>query len=151
MTISDNGLKLIESFEGCVLHAYNDPASGGLPITIGWGNTINKDGTRFKLGDTLTQDEADELLKWSAGNVATVVNSLLKSTVVNQNQFDALVCFTYNVGIGALTSSTLLKKVRMNAADATITTEFLRWNKAAGKVNQGLTTRRRKEAAYYFS
>ena len=56
------GLKLIKEFEGCHLNAYPDPLTGGLPITIGWGSTRKKDGSPFQMGDTLTQQEADELL-----------------------------------------------------------------------------------------
>ena len=57
-----SGLKLIKEFEGCRLNAYPDPLSGNLPITIGWGGTRKKDGSPFKMGDTITQAEADELL-----------------------------------------------------------------------------------------
>jgi hypothetical protein len=56
------GIKLIKEFEGCHLKAYPDPLSGGLPITIGWGSTRKKDGSAFKLGDQITQQEADDLL-----------------------------------------------------------------------------------------
>jgi lysozyme len=69
---------------------------------------------------------------------------------VGQNQFDALVCFSYNVGLGALKGSTLLKKLNANPKDPTIRDEFLRWNKAAGRVMRGLTKRRAEEADLYF-
>jgi lysozyme len=70
---------------------------------------------------------------------------------INQNQFDALVSFCYNVGPGNLKSSTLLKKVNANPNDPTIRTEFLKWNKGGGKVLAGLTRRRTAEANLYFS
>jgi lysozyme len=56
------GIKLIKEFEGCHLNAYPDPLTGGLPITIGWGSTRNKNGQPFQMGDSITQAEADELL-----------------------------------------------------------------------------------------
>ena len=70
---------------------------------------------------------------------------------LNQNQFNALVSFAYNVGTGNFSSSTLLKKVNRNPDDLTIKDEFLRWNKAGGKVLNGLTNRRNEEADLYFS
>jgi lysozyme len=69
---------------------------------------------------------------------------------INQNQFDALISFSYNVGINALKSSTLLKKLNLNPNDPTIRYEFMRWNKAAGRVLRGLTKRREEEANLYF-
>ena len=69
---------------------------------------------------------------------------------VNQCQFDALVSFTYNVGIANLKKSTLLRKVNMNPNDETIRDEFMKWTKAGGKVYNGLVKRRKDEADYYF-
>lgn len=70
---------------------------------------------------------------------------------LTQNQFDALVSFTFNLGEGSLKSSTLLKKVNANPSDTTISSEFLKWNKAGGKVIDGLTKRRQAEAKLYFA
>lgn len=151
MIPSKNCLDLIKSFEGCRLKAYNDPASGGLPITIGWGNTYRADGTNFKLGDTITQPIADNLLQLVANQKGKEVAALLGSTVVNQNQFDALVDFGYNCGLGNLSSSTLLKKVKLNPKDPTIGLEFLKWDKAAGKVLAGLTKRCTARVKLYFT
>src|SRR5690606_30423679 len=76
-------------------------------------------------------------------------NRLVTSTI-NQNQFDALVSFSYNIGLGSLKSSTLLKRVNNNPQDADICNQFSRWNKAGGKVLLGLTRRRKEEAELYF-
>jgi lysozyme len=69
---------------------------------------------------------------------------------INQNQFDALVDFAYNLGTGNLKSSTLLKKVNADPKDHKISEEFLKWNRAGGKVLKGLTARRVAEAELYF-
>lgn len=78
------------------------------------------------------------------------VDSVTVDTV-NQNQFNALVSFAYNLGIGNLRASTLLKKVNSNPNDPTIRAEFLKWDKAAGRILAGLTRRRKAEAEMYFS
>jgi len=70
---------------------------------------------------------------------------------ITQNQFNALVSFAFNVGIGALSKSTLLKLVNINPNDGNIAKEFLKWNKAGGKIVGGLTTRRIKESSIYFT
>ena len=78
------------------------------------------------------------------------VKPLIKSAV-NENQFSALVSFAYNVGVGALSKSTLLKKVNANHEDISIATEFAKWNKAGGKVLKGLESRRAAESALYYT
>ena len=150
MKPSKNCYDLIKAEEGCVLHAYKDPGSGMLPITIGWGSTMRKNGDSIHLGETVTQQEADELLEWEVNNKAKVVNSLLLTTMINQNQFDALVSFAYNCGVGSFQHSTMRKKILLNPDDISIRNEFMRWNKAAGKELAGLTKRRKHEADLYF-
>jgi len=89
------------------------------------------------------------MFKEIANRFAKRVDTLVTSNI-NQNQFNALVSFAYNVGTGNFASSTLLKKVNKNPNDLTIKAEFLRWNKANGKVINGLTNRRIEEADLYF-
>ena len=149
MKPSNNCYDLIRQYEGFSAKAYLDPGSGNLPITIGYGSTTKTDGTRFNIGDTITQPDAEKLLEWEVNNKATIVSSLLRATVINQNQFDALVSFTYNVGTGNFKSSTLLKKIKINPNDATLLNEFKRWNKAGGKEMDGLTNRRIAEYNLY--
>ena len=136
---------LIKSFEGCKLSAYVDPGTGNLPITIGWGSTLDQNGKPFKLGDKISQDGADILLENEVNKKAESVSKLLGKKVVSQNQFDSLVSFSYNVGVGALGNSTLLKKLLISTNDPTIKDEFLKWNKSGGKVLPGLTKRRQAE------
>jgi len=148
MTISKKGLDLIKSFEGCKLNAYLCPAG---VATIGWGSTMYPSGGKVKMGDTISQQRADDMLKWEAENKAIGVKNLLMNTVVNQNQFDALVSFAFNCGLGNLKISTLIKKVRNNPNDPTIRDEFMKWVRARGEVLKGLQRRRKAEADLYFS
>ena len=137
----------MHDFEGCRLEAYLCPAS--VP-TIGYGSTYYEDGRPVKLGDAITQERADQLFEAIAEDFAKRVRSFL-TVGLNENQFSALVSFTYNVGVANLKKSTLLKKVNINPLDPTITDEFLKWNKAGGKVLAGLTRRREEEAKLYFT
>ena len=132
MKISQKGLDLIKNFEGLELKAYKD--SVGI-LTIGYGST----GSHVKSGMTITAEQAEELLKQDVSRFEKGVNDLVKVSLT-QNQFDALVSFSFNLGLGNLKSSTLLKK--LNASDYTgAVNEFLRWNRAGGKVLNGLTRR----------
>lgn len=150
MNPSKNCLDLIKSFEGLSLKAYNDPASGGLPITIGYGSTYKADGTKFELGDTITEPQASSILQYVATQKAKAVATLLAGTLLTQNQFDAVLDFAYNLGSGKLASSTLLKLIKADPNDPSIALEFLKWNKARGKVMAGLIRRRKSEADLYF-
>lgn len=149
MQTSDKGIKNIKDFEGCSLTAYPDPGTGGAPWTIGYGWTHPVDGKPVKRGMTIDQPTADRLLKTG---LVGYENDVLKVAKVKltQGQFDALVSFAYNVGSRALSTSTLLRKLNdgdvNGAAD-----EFLRWNKAGGKVLNGLTSRREAERALFLS
>ncbi len=152
-SISERGLALIKKFEGFSPKAYL--CAAGVP-TIGFGNTTYLDGRKVKLGERLGRDnvsamqEATALLLSTLPKFEKAVNGAVGS-LINQSQFDALVCFTYNVGIGAFQKSTLLKAIKANPNDVNIRSQFLRWNKAGGKELRGLTLRRTEEADLYFS
>lgn len=147
MTISQAGLNQIKRHEGLRLNTYLDAV--GVP-TIGYGNTFYEDGKKVRMGERITMQRAESLLRHIVDNVfSSGVQSLLKKEV-NQAQFDAMVSFAYNVGVAALAKSTLLRKVNADPCDPTIEAEFLRWNKAGGKVLPGLTRRRQEEANIYF-
>ncbi len=138
-TSSRAGLGLIKTSEGCKLSAYLCPAGHW---TIGYGRTTN-----VKKGDTCTQAQADAWLLQEYDAFERKVRALLK-VPVTENQLGALVSFAYNVGDGALGSSTLLRL--LNAGDyAGAAAQFARWNKAAGKALAGLTKRRAAEAALF--
>ena len=144
---SSLGLNLIKKYEGLRLSAYLCPAS---VVTIGYGTTKYSNGKKVLLGEKLSgEKEATQLLLSTLEPYEAAVNKHLPN--LNQCQFDALVSFAYNLGTGALIKSTLLKKAKVNPNDPSIVDEFLKWNKAAGKVLNGLTNRRREEANLYFS
>ncbi len=148
MKISKNGLDLIKKYEGLSLHPYLCPA--GIP-TIGYGSTYYPFNIKVKMSDApITLAEAEELLGYTVNNTfSKAVNSLV-TVPLTQNQFDALISFTYNLGVGALKSSTLLKK--LNAEDyAGAALQLLRWNKDGKKVLAGLTARRASEKALFES
>jgi lysozyme len=146
-TISEFGLNTIKKFEGLRLEAYQCPAG---VYTIGYGSTRFPDGSCVCMYDKLhAEAEATELLKYTVQAYEQCINDALPN--LNQNQFDALVSFTYNIGIGAFLASTLLKLAKVNAQDPRIRNEFLRWNIAGGKILAGLQTRRSEEARLYFS
>lgn len=147
MKLSIEGLDLIKSHEGCKLNAYLCPA--GI-ATIGYGNTFYPDGTKVKIGDKITQQEANDLFLLIVDKFAVKV-SIMFNPNLSDNQFSALVSFAYNVGTGALTNSTLRKKVLKNPLDTSIRDEFMKWNKAGGKVLNGLISRRKDEANLYFT
>lgn len=146
MRASENGINLIKQFEGCRLTAYQD--SVGV-WTIGYGWTQAIDGKPVAKGMVITQQKADDLLKQGVVQYENGVNSLVK-VQLNQNQFDALVDFAYNLGVNALKGSTLLRKI--NAGDyAGAANEFTKWNKAGGKELAGLTRRREAEKSLFLS
>lgn len=146
MRASENGINLIKQFEGCRLTAYQD--SVGV-WTIGYGWTQSVDGNPVAKGMVITQQKADDLLKQGVVQYENGVNSLVK-VQLNQNQFDALVDFAYNLGVNALKGSTLLKK--LNTGDyAGAANEFTKWNKAGGKELAGLTRRREAEKSLFLS
>ncbi|MBS6132789.1 MAG: lysozyme [Enterobacter cloacae] len=146
MQTSEKGIALIKQFEGCKLTAYLD--SVGV-WTIGYGWTQPVDGKPIRAGMTIKQETAERLLKTGLVSYESDVSRLVK-VGLTQGQFDALVSFTYNLGARSLSTSTLLRK--LNAGDyAGAADEFLRWNKAGGKVLNGLTRRREAERALFLS
>jgi len=146
--IGKKGLELIKSFEGLKLKPYL--CAAGVP-TIGFGNTFYENGKKVTLNDqVITEQRAVELLEYSLLKFEQYVDSYCRDDI-NQNQFDALVSFCYNLGPVNLKNSTLLKKVNKNPNDITIRNEFMKWNKAGGRALKGLTKRRTAEADLYFS
>jgi lysozyme len=148
MKLDKRGYDLIKEFEGLSLKPYLCSAKIS---TIGYGNTYYPNGKKVTLNDApITKQRAEELLVFIADKFASDVLKLIKSKVT-QNQFNALVSFAYNVGVTNLSKSTLLRLVNINPNDGNIAKEFLKWNKANKVPLQGLTNRRIKESALYFS
>lgn len=135
MKVSENCLSLIKECEGCSLHSYQD--IGGV-WTIGYGCTHD-----VGKSDTITQEEAESMLLAAVLTTEAAVNMLLK-VPVTQNQFDALVSFTYNVGEGHLESSTFLRLLNQGDYEGAAE-QILRWNKVNGEIVFGLVRRRHKE------
>lgn len=137
MNTGANGIALMHYYEQCRLTAYPDPATGGAPWTIGWGDT----GPDVKPGLTITQMEADiRFAKRLAREFEPGVSKLLTRTPA-QFQYDAFVSLAYNIGLGNFSKSTALRKFNMGDLDAAAEA-ILSWNKAAGKVMKGLQRRR---------
>jgi lysozyme len=149
MNISKRGIQLLKDFEGLRLNAYK--CSAGV-ATIGFGSCFYPDKSNVKIGDVLRdKNEAEILLINTLEDYDIYVSKYTKSVKLTQYQFDALVCFAFNVGLGNLSKSTLLKMVLSNPNDPKIPLEFAKWNKAGGKVVQGLVKRRQKEGELYFT
>lgn len=145
MKPSSEAYRLIKLFEGCKLSAYRCPAG---VVTIGWGSVLDALGKPIKMGSKITQEQADALLEREVEHKAVSVGAMTRD--LKQCQFDSLVSFAYNCGIGALSSSTMLKKIKFNPNDPAIKAEFMKWDKVAGKPLKGLTIRRAAEAKLYF-
>lgn len=143
---NQEAINLITSFEGCKLTAYQDIVG---VWTIGYGNTMYPNGISVKKGDAITKEYALTLFSAILSRFESGVDRLVRADV-NENQFGALVSFAYNLGIGTLQKSDMLRKVIKNANDETIRAEFMRFNKAGGKVVNGLVRRRKAEADLYF-
>ena len=146
MKIGNKGISLIKEFEGLRLRAYDD----GVGVwTIGIGTIRYPNGKRVQKGDVITEAQAEEYLKHDLNTFEKVINDVVK-VPLTQNQYDAIVSLTYNIGAAAFSRSTLLKRLNnkdyKGAAD-----QFLVWNKAGGKVMRGLIRRREAERALFLS
>lgn len=140
MKISIAGIELIQHFEDCRLDAYLDAV--GIP-TIGWGTT----GPDIKIGMKWTQAEADARFRVDLNQFERAVEKMVTKPL-KLEQFSALVSLAYNIGVTALRSSTLLRKLNNheNASD-----EFLRWQLGGGKVLIGLAKRRMAERLMFLN
>ena len=142
------GIKLIKEFEGCHLKAYPDPLTGNLPITIGWGSTRKKDGSPFKMGDRITQAEADELLITQCKN--QFLPSLRKIPHWNEmsdGKRGALLSFAYNLGAGFYGSgdfNTITKRLKNKEWDLVPDALYL-YRNPGSNVEAGLARRRKSE------
>jgi len=141
MRISQTGIDLIKYYEGCKLKAYQDNVG---VWTIGYGHT-----RIARSGWVISQNEAEELLKTDLLHSEALIRGL--GLELGQNQFDALVSLVYNIGIGNLRRSTLLKILRLDPNDFSLAYEFPKWRKAGGKILPGLEKRRKAEAKLYFT
>tara|TARA_Y100001937_G_scaffold127112_1_gene198282 strand:+ start:533 stop:961 length:429 start_codon:yes stop_codon:yes gene_type:complete len=139
MKTGEKGLELIKHFEGCELVAYKCPAG---VWTIGYGHIKG-----VSEGMTITQEQAEQMLLDELIEYENYINELV-TVPLSQNQFDALVSWVYNLGPANLKSSTLLKVLNSNDFEG-VPAQIVRWNKANGKVLEGLTRRREAEAELF--
>lgn len=145
--IDEAGLNLIIKYEGFSSKPYLCSAS--VP-TIGFGTTRYNDNTKVTLQDKpITKEQALELMKSQLSTYELAVDAMTTDKV-NQNQFNSLVSFAYNLGTQALKGSSLLKRVNANTWDTKIDAEFQKWVFAAGKKLKGLMKRRADESKMYF-
>jgi lysozyme len=138
-----DGVSLIKHFEACSLEAYPDPATGGHPWTIGYGHT----GAEVRQGESCSLAEAETVLMFDLDRFERGIERLVTRRL-EARQFDALVSLAFNIGLGNLASSTLLKKLNMGD-DIAAAAQFLAWNRAAGKVMKGLQRRRKAESLVF--
>ncbi|WP_293316290.1 lysozyme [Phenylobacterium sp.] len=139
MKTSQEGKALIKKFEGCELKAYLCPAQ---VWTIGYGHTAG-----VSEGDVCTQEDADRMLAEDLEEFEGYVREAV-DVPLEQNEFDALVAWTYNLGPGNLRSSTMLKKLNDSKFEE-VPSEIRRWNKSGGEVLDGLVRRREAEALLF--
>ena len=147
--ISQTGINLIKKYEGFRAKPYLCPAR--IP-TIGYGATYYPNGRKVTMNDReITEPQAQAMLIDHLTDFVKHVNRYTADVKLTDNQFSALESFAYNVGVGALQKSTLLKKVRANPSDKSIHNEFLKWSNANGKQLAGLLKRRTEESYLYHS
>ena len=155
MKLNEDGYLIIANFEGLRLSPYL--CSAGVP-TIGYGSTFYPSGKKVTMKDKpITKETALWMLKTTSNMFAKDVDMLVTSNV-NQNQFNALVSFAFNLGSDidadnipeGLGDSNLLKKVNANPNDPAIAKEFVKWVNANGVRNNGLIKRRNEEVKIYF-
>jgi GH24 family phage-related lysozyme (muramidase) len=142
------GIKLIKEFEGCHLKAYPDPLTGNLPITIGWGSTRKKDGSPFKMGDVITQQEADELLISQCKNqFLPALRKIPHWGEMSDGKRGALLSFAYNLGAGfygGANFNTITKRLKNKEWDLVPDALFL-YRNPGSNVEAGLARRRKAE------
>ena len=140
--MSEDGLKFLMVNEGVVLHPYLDTKK--IP-TIGVGNTFYEDGEKVKMTDPpITEKRAMELFKFVLKHYELTVYTNTRDDL-NQNEFDSLVSFTYNVGVNGFKNSTLLRRINDNALPQSIKNAFMMWTQ-----NKELIPRRKREVDLYF-
>lgn len=147
-------LPLIRKFEGLhtdnkdgTVSAYLDPV--GIP-TIGYGTTLYNNGAKVKMGDRISYQTANDELHFECDEKLKAIDQMVKVSI-NNNQKAALLSFTYNLGVGALQSSTLLSLLNAGKDKQTVANEFTKWVYAGGKVLNGLVIRRNEEKQLFLS
>ena len=150
--LPEPGIYLIKEFEGCELKAYYDPLTGGLPITIGWGSTRRKDGSRFMIGNKISQAEADDLLYYQLRReFLPALQKIPYWNEMNENQQGALLSFSYNLGAGFYGSPnfTTITKALKEKRWGDVSSALELYRNPGSKVEKGLLRRRKAEGALW--
>jgi lysozyme len=151
--IPEAGIKLIKEFEGCHLKAYYDPLTGKLPITIGWGSTRRKDGSRFMIGNIITQEEADDLLYFQLRRefFLPALQKIPYWSEMNENQQGCLLSFAYNLGAGFYGSSDFnsITRVLKNKEWDKVPEALKLYRNPGSNVEKGLLRRRIAEGTLW--
>jgi lysozyme len=153
-TLPLSGVALIKEFEGLFLKAYPDPLSGGKPITIGWGTTRKKDGSEWRLGETITKEQAEELLMMQLEqNYLPPLQKIPVWNELNANQQGAILSFGYNLGANFYGRSGFqsITRVLQNKQWDQIEVTFLKYINPGSKVEAGLRRRRQAEAKLFLT
>lgn len=143
MSATAKALEIIKPFEQCRLKAYPDPATNGDPWTVGWGST----GPDIHPGTVWTQDQCDNRLIVEVARLERAIRKLVRIALTDA-QLGALISLAYNIGLANLAGSTLLRVLNAGQV-AAASAQFLRWNRANGKVLKGLVRRRAAEQAMF--
>ena len=153
-----SGLSLVKEFEGCNLHAYPDPRTGGKPITIGWGATKKLLGSNWQLGETISQQQADDLLITQLErDYLPPLQKIPSWNDLNENQKGAILNFGYNLGCnfynasGFTSISRLLKNFELWSDAKEVTRIFTLYCNPGSNVEQGLRRRRTREAQLWLT
>jgi lysozyme len=145
-------VKLIKEFEGCYLKAYPDPRTGGEPITIGWGSTRRKNGSKFNLSDKITQKEADDLLIFDIEKrFLPALRQIPYWNEMSENQQGALLSFAYNLGAhfyGSFGFNTISKVLKNREWDS-IPRALELYRNPGSNVEAGLLRRRKAEGSLW--
>jgi len=147
------GVALIKEFEDCHLKAYYDPLTGGLPITIGWGSTRRKDGTRFMIGNKITQEEADDLFYYQLRReFIPALQKIPYWSEMNDSQRGSLLCFAYNLGdfYGHPDFNTITRVLKNKEWDKVPKTLEM-YRNPGSNVEAGLLRRRKAEGKLWVS
>jgi lysozyme len=147
--LPEPGIKLIKEFEGCKLKAYYDPLTNSLPITIGWGSTRRKDGSRFMIGNTITQEEADDLLYFQLRReFLPALKKIPYWSDMNENQQGCLLSFAYNLGAGFYGSPNFntITRVLKEKKWSEVPKALELYRNPGSKVEAGLLRRRKSES-----
>lgn len=146
--LDEAGFNFLARQEDLVLHPYRDQV--GIP-TIGYGSTYYPDGTKVTMNDpSITLQQAQDIFIKTSVQYANAVH-FSTVPVLAQNQFNALFSFCYNIGVDGFKGSTVLKLVNQGISGEALLDAFLLWDKAEGKVLDGLRDRREREYNLYIT